>query len=81
MTQQERLHLSEHFTLYEMMRSGTAIENNIPNIPNLQQEQSLRHSSPKCIFHRLYKVLRNCLCVVHVPPAGTMAVPGDDVQI
>lgn len=43
MTQQERQHLSEHFTLYEMTRSGTAIENNIPNIPNLQQEQALRH--------------------------------------
>jgi zinc D-Ala-D-Ala carboxypeptidase len=43
MTKQEQLHLSTHFTIYELTRSGTAIENGIPNLPNLQQEQALRH--------------------------------------
>lgn len=43
MTKQEQLHLSTHFTVYELTRSGAAIENGIPNTPNLQQEQALRH--------------------------------------
>lgn len=43
MTQQEKLHLSKHFTFYELTRSGAAIENDIDNTPNLQQEQALRH--------------------------------------
>lgn len=42
MTDQQRKHLSEHFTLYEMVRSGMAIERDIDNMPNLKQEQSLR---------------------------------------
>ncbi len=42
MTHQEKLHLSDHFTLYELTRSGVAIENELPNLPNLQQEQALR---------------------------------------
>lgn len=29
--------------MYEMTRSGMAIEHNIANLPNLQQEQALRH--------------------------------------
>ncbi|MBM6993114.1 MAG: peptidase M15 [Prevotella sp.] len=42
MTQQEKQHLSEHFTFYEMTRSGTATDHDLPNLPNLQQEQALR---------------------------------------
>ncbi len=42
MTDQQRKHLSEHFTLYELVRSGMAIERDIDNMPNLKQEQSLR---------------------------------------
>lgn len=42
MTQQEKTHLSEHFTFYELTRSGVAIEHDIDNTPNLQQEQALR---------------------------------------
>ncbi|MFQ7112610.1 D-Ala-D-Ala carboxypeptidase family metallohydrolase [Hallella bergensis] len=43
MTKQEKLHLSDHFTLYELTRSGTAIDHDLPNVPNLQQEQALRN--------------------------------------
>lgn len=43
MTTQEKIHLSEHFTLYEMTRSGTAIEHDLNNMPNLQQEQAMRN--------------------------------------
>ena len=42
MTEQERKHISEHFTLYEMTRSGMAIEHDLPNVPNLKHEQALR---------------------------------------
>lgn len=42
MTQQERLHLSDHFTLYELTRSGAALDHDLPNLPNLRQEQALR---------------------------------------
>ncbi|MGI6231641.1 MAG: D-Ala-D-Ala carboxypeptidase family metallohydrolase [Prevotella sp.] len=36
-------HLSAHFTLYEMMRSGTAIDHGILNRPNRKQTENLRN--------------------------------------
>jgi hypothetical protein len=43
MTPQQRVHFSPHFTRYELTRSGTAIEHDLRNEPNLQQEQALRN--------------------------------------
>lgn len=43
MNQEQRQHLSPHFTLYELTRSGAAIENDLPNLPNATQEQALRN--------------------------------------
>lgn len=38
----ERMHLSEHFTLYEFTRSGTAIEHDLRNVPDAAQRASLK---------------------------------------
>lgn len=38
----EKEHLSQHFTLYEMMRSGTAIDHGLLNRPNRKQIENLR---------------------------------------
>ena len=34
--------LSKHFTLWEMMRSGTAVRLNIKNVPDEQEKEALR---------------------------------------
>jgi hypothetical protein len=34
--------LSKHFTLWEMMRSGTAVRMNIKNVPDEQEKEALR---------------------------------------
>jgi hypothetical protein len=36
------MRLTEHFTLYEMIRSGTALEHNIPNEPKGEQLVALK---------------------------------------
>lgn len=41
MKQSEKRRLSEHFTLYEFTRSGTAIEHDIDNTPDARQVQAL----------------------------------------
>lgn len=42
MTPLQRTHFTPHFTRYELTRSGIAIEHDLPNEPNLKQEQALR---------------------------------------
>ena len=42
MTTQEREHISEHFTWYELTRSGAALEHALDNTPNDRQRQALR---------------------------------------
>ncbi len=41
MTEKERQLLSPHFKLYELIRSGVAIENDIPNMPSDEQVAAL----------------------------------------
>lgn len=38
----ERIHLSEHFILYEFTRSGCAIEHDLSNMPDTAQQSNLQ---------------------------------------
>lgn len=42
MTNQEKTQLSPHFKLYEMTRSGVALDHDLDNTPNAQQVEALR---------------------------------------
>ncbi len=42
MTQEDKTPLAPHFTLYEMTRSGVALEHDIPNKPNPRQVSAMR---------------------------------------
>lgn len=45
--------LSKHFTLWEMMRSGTAVRLNIKNVPDEQEKEALRQ-----LCHHVLEPLR-----------------------
>lgn len=42
MKDSERIHLSEHFSLYEFTRSGAAIEHDLRNVPDAAQLSNLQ---------------------------------------
>jgi hypothetical protein len=47
--QAKRKMLSEHFSLYEMMRSETAESHNIDNMPNATQIENLKYLCEKIL--------------------------------